>query len=127
MEAKSHSQRALHNWHNQKSEQFLIVPVSENVNIYTIQSVATLGVYLHMDGFQFSGSGGGIVNCQKGVTEQEKFRIVHGSDGSFSIESKTAPFIFLQMSETEVNCQYGAYCWEKFRLRSADQFGQDSK
>ena len=113
------------------SEQFLIVPVSENLNIYTIQSVATLEVYLRMDGCrmtQFSGSGGGVVNCQKGITELAKFKIVYnGNDGSFSIESKTAPFIFLRMSETEVNCQYGAHSWEKFRLRCADQFGQKSK
>lgn len=108
-------------------EQFLIVPVSENMNVYTIQSVATPGIYLRMDGHgltQFSNSGEGIVNCQKGVTDQEKFKFVYNGDGdgSFSIESSTSPFVFLRMDESAVNCQYGADCNEKFKLRSVASY-----
>ena len=106
------------------SQQFFITPVAENTNIYTIQSAATPGIYIRMDGHDMTkkvGSGAGVVNCQKGAADQEKLKIIYnGDDGTFSIESKQYPFVFLRMDvgKNVVNCQYGADKYERFSLRS---------
>ena len=108
---------------NSLSQQFFITPVAENSNIYTIQSAATPGIYLRMDGHDMTeriDPGAGVVNCQKGAADQEKLKIIYnGDDGSFSIESKEYPFVFLRMDvgKNIVNCQYGAYSYERFNLR----------
>ena len=80
---------------------------------------------------QFSGSGGGIVNCQYGARSYEKFNLTYNGDqGSFTIQSVQFPGVFLRMDGTGVNqfsgsgagvvnCQYGARSYEQFKLRSA--------
>ena len=58
-----------------KMQHFYIIPVAENTNIYTIQSVAYPGVYLRMDGSDLTDyydPGAGVVNLQYGVTDEEK-------------------------------------------------------
>ena len=107
-------------------QQFFIIPVAENTNIYTIQPVAYPGVYLRMDGTgvnHFDGPGGGIVNLQYGVTDEEKFKIVYNGDkGMFCIESLKYPLVFLRTNrENVVNCQYGALEWEMFSIRSVSE------
>ena len=109
-----------------KSEEqhFYIIPVAENTNIYTIQPVACPGVYLRMDGSSvttFAGLGCGIVNLQYGVSDEEKFKIVYnGEKGMFCFESLKYPFVFLRtdVSQNLVNCQYGAFKWEMYTIRS---------
>ena len=109
-----------------KSEEqhFYIIPVAEYTNIYTIQSVAYPGVYLRMDGSRvttFDGPGGGTVNLQYGVSDEEKFKILYnGEKGMFCFESLKYPFVFLRtdVSQNVVNCQYGAFKWEMYTIRS---------
>ena len=107
---------------NSTSHQF-----AEDTNIYTIQSVAFPGVYLRMDGSGLTGytdSGGGVVNCQFGVTSYEKFRIVYNADkyaGMFSIGSQAFPFVSLRVDgeKSVINCQFGMYSCEVFTIFSS--------
>ena len=107
-----------------EGQHFYIIPVAENTNIYTIQPVPCPGVYLRMDGSSvttFAGPGGGIVNLQYGVTDEEKFKIVYnGEEGMFCFASLKYPFVFLRtdVSQNVVNCQYGAFKWEMYTIRS---------
>ena len=109
---------------NGESQQFFIIPVAEDSNIYTIQSVAYPGVYLRMDGSGitgFSSSGKGTVNLQYGVSNYEKFKIVFNAGkfrGMFSFESKAFPFVYLRTDSGKniVNCQYGAQSCEVYTI-----------
>ena len=62
--------------------------------------------------------GAGVVNCQKGAASQDKLKIIYnGDDGSFSIDiSFCLPAN--GCGQDIVNCQYGAYSYERFNLRS---------
>ena len=107
-----------------ESQQFYIIPVAEDCNIYTIQSVAHPGVYLRMNGSgvtRFNGPGSGTVNLQYGVSDLEKFRIIYNGDkyaGMFSFESKVFPFVYLRTDGQKgvVNCQYGARAYEMYTI-----------
>ena len=108
-----------------ESQHFFIIPVAEDTNIYTIQSVAHPGVYLRMDGSgitQFSYSGKGTVNLQYGASSDlEKFKIVYNAGnfaGMFSFESKAFPFVYLRTNggKSVVNCQYGARSHEMYTI-----------
>ena len=108
-----------------ESQHFFIIPVAEDSNIYTIQSVAYPGVYLRMDGSgitQFNSSGKGTVNLQYGATSNyEKFRIVFNAGkfpGMFSFESKVSPFVYLRTDsgKSVVNCQYGTRSFEMYTI-----------
>ena len=106
-----------------KMQHFYIIPVAENTNIYTIQSVAYPGVYLRMDGSDLTDyyDPGGFVNLQYGVTDKEKFKIVYnGEKGMFCIESLKYPLVFLRTDggSNIVNCQYIAQDWELYSIRS---------
>ena len=115
-------------------EKFVIEPPASERNVYTIQSVQWPGVYLRMDGngvTEFVGCGGGVVNCQFGDESYEKFQFIYnGVDKSFSIESIQFPGVYLRMDGTgvtskqdggggTVNCQFGAFPYERFKLTSA--------
>ena len=112
-----------------ESQQFFIIPFAEDTNIYTIQSVAFPGVYLRMDGTgmtEYTQPGGGSVNCQFGVSDLEKFKIVYNGGkfaGMFFIESKAFPFVCLRTDggRNLVNCQYGALDWEMYTIRSVSE------
>ena len=106
-----------------ESEQFYITPVAEDSNIYTIQSVKHLGLYLRMDGSGMThsvGSGGGVVNCQVGMDRYEKFRIVYVAGGKhhgkFTIGSQAFPFVHLRADGGVINCQYGAFSGEMYTI-----------
>ncbi len=95
---------------------------------YTIESNVFPNVFLRMDGngvTSKTGPGGGIVNCQFGAYSWENFSLNKQSDGTYTIGSNQFPNVFLRMdgngvtSKTgpgsgNVNCQYGAYSWEKY-------------
>ena len=110
-----------------KIQHFYIIPVAENSNIYTIQSAASPGVYLRMDGSDLTDyydPGAGVVNLQYGVTDKEKFKIVYnGEYGMFCFESLKYPLVFLRTdgSSNIVNCQYGAFKWEMYTIRSVSE------
>jgi hypothetical protein len=76
---------------------------------------------------QFTGPGGGAVNCQFGADAFEKFQLVPLSDGSVAIQSVAFPGVFLRMDGSGVsqftgpgggvvNCQFGADAFERFRI-----------
>lgn len=93
------------------------------------------GTFLCMDGEGLSksiGSGGGKVSCQDSCKEDTaKFLFHDQGDGTFTIESVQYPGIFLRMNgggvrsfanngTGEVNCQFGAGSWERFRLHEQE-------
>jgi hypothetical protein len=96
-----------------------------------INSIAFPKAFLRMDGGQvtkFMGPGGGVVNCQGSIGPWEKFKIhMDQSTFHFSVESVAFPNRFLRMDGTGVvpsgpgsgivNCQFGAFAWERFVLR----------
>lgn len=103
----------------------------------TIESVKFPGVFLRMDGSRvhsFAGTGAGIVNCQFGAGDWERFKLNSLNDGSYTIESVAFPNVFLRMdgnnpSQKEgdygnVNCQYGADSYEKFYLVNFPETGK---
>jgi hypothetical protein len=87
-------------------------------------------VYLRMDGrgvSQPAGAGAGTVNGQFGAHSWEKFRLHEFDDGTVAIESVSFPGVYLRMDAAgmnayqhlgggTVNCQFGAFTHEKFRL-----------
>ncbi len=97
---------------------------------YSFESVNFAGVYLRMDGNGVTspqGPGAGVVNCQYGVGPWEKFHIRSSVKGIYSVESVQFPGVFLRMDGNGVtqptgpgggivNCQYGAFPYEMFRL-----------
>ena len=99
-----------------------------------IQSAAFKEVFLRMDGSKVTsktGSGGGVVNCQKGMEDTGKFNIKAQSDGTVTIESVKYPGVYLRMDGSgirsfagagagKVNCQFTADAWERFRLHKQD-------
>ena len=99
-----------------------------------IQSAAFSDVFLRMDGSnvtQKTGSGGGVVNCQKGMEETGKFKIQQQNDGTVVIESIKYPGVYLRMDGSNVksfagagagrvNCQLGADMWEHFKLHEQE-------
>lgn len=104
---------------------------------FTLESVKFPGVFLRMDGSRvraFAGAGAGIVNCQFGAAEWERFKLNEQSDGSYTIESVAFPNVYLRMdgnnpSKKEddfgtVNCQYGASSCEKFYLVNLPEIGK---
>ena len=109
-------------------EKFKIAKLSDGY--YTIESVQFPNVFLRMDGngvTSTTGPGGGTVNCQYGAFAWEKFKIAKLSDGYYTIESVQFPNVFLRMDGNgvtsttgpgggTVNCQYGAFAWEKYRI-----------
>jgi hypothetical protein len=105
----------------------LMIHVSDDKpNEFSIGSSYFENVYLRMDASTFtqaSTNGGGVVNCQYGSKEWEKFRFVPQPDGTKAIESIHFPGKFLRMDGTEkakpegyggVNCQTSVGPWEKF-------------
>jgi phospholipase C len=88
---------------------------------YAIGSVTFPGVYLRMDGSGVSQSTpiGGIVNCQFGILEWEKFNIaVVPVTMGMSIESAAFPGVYLRMDDVgctentapgcgKINCHWG--------------------
>lgn len=104
---------------------------------FTIESVKYPGIFLRMDGSNirsFAGSGAGIVNCQFGAREWERFKLNRLNDGSYSIESVAFPNVVLRMDGNNpnkkeedfgtVNCQYGAGSYEKFYLVNSPEIGK---
>jgi len=99
-------------------------------DIAAIRSAQFPNAYLRMDGTGvtgFVGPGAGTVNCQFGAGSWEKFLFVPQSDGSVAIGSLQFPGVFLRMDGTgvtgftgpgggQINCQFGAGAWEKFKL-----------
>ena len=97
---------------------------------YKFESVQFPGVYLRMDGkrvTEFTGPGGGIVNCQFGAGPNEKFKLNCTDGCNYTIESVQFPRVYLRLDGNGVtkftspgggvvNCQFGAGPWEKFRL-----------
>ncbi len=72
-------------------------------------------------------SGAGVVNCQYGVGPWEKFHLQSDVKEIYSIESVQFSGVFLRMDGNGVtqptgpgggivNCQYGAFPYEMFRL-----------
>jgi phospholipase C len=102
---------------------------------YAIESVQFPNVFLRLDGTGLtapSDIGGGTANCQYGSFAQERFYIVKLSDGTYTINSKTYPNIYLRMDGSTVtaplnngggvvNCQYNASAQERFYI-SPDLF-----
>lgn len=98
----------------------------DNPNEFSIGSSYFDHIYLRMDATTFtqaSTNGGGVVNCQYGINEWEKFKFVPQPDGTKAIESVHFPGKFLRMDGTEkakpegyggVNCQTSVGPWEKF-------------
>ncbi|WAS89856.1 fascin domain-containing protein [Nannocystis punicea] len=98
--------------------------------VYTIQSAAFSNVFLRMDGrgvVQTTASGGGVVNCQYGASDWERFNLVDQGGGLVAIGSVAFSNVFLRMDGNGVtqpaaagagvvNCQYGADAWERFRV-----------
>ncbi|MGE5673821.1 MAG: fascin domain-containing protein [Mycobacterium leprae] len=98
--------------------------------LVTFESAAFPNVFLRLDGTGVTartGPGAGQVNCQFGAKEWEVFRIVRQPNDVITIESLAFPGVYLRMDGTvvtapvgpgggTVNCQFGAYEWEQFRL-----------
>jgi hypothetical protein len=90
-------------------------------------------VYLRLDGSavtQFSGDGGGLVNCQFGVGAWERFRLRPQADGTVAIASAQFDNVYLRLDGSAVtqfsgdgggliNCQLGVGLWERFNLEIA--------
>ncbi|WP_157084734.1 hypothetical protein [Sphingomonas pituitosa] len=99
----------------------------------SFESAQFKNVFLRMDGrgvVGFSGSGGGVVNCQYTAMEYERFRLVLNADLSASIESVQFDKVFLRLDGSSVkaptapgggvvNCQYGVGEYEKFVIVQA--------
>lgn len=99
-------------------------------NTYTIESMASPGAFLRMDGTgvtKFNGPNLGTVNCQFGAYSWEHFKLHKLGDGVYTIESAQFPGVFLRMDGTNVKtfkasgagsvtCQFGANSWERFRI-----------
>lgn len=99
-------------------------------NIVAVSSIAFPGAYLRVDGRGvegFSAHGAGKVNCQFGVANWEKFRIVPQPDGTVALAPISFANVFLRLDGTGVhgvsptgggtaNCNYGVGAWEKFHL-----------
>lgn len=99
-------------------------------DLVSIRSAQFPQADLRLDGravTQFAGPGAGIVNCQFGAFGWEKFRLVAQGNGTVAIESVQFPNVYLRMDGRTVtqfagagggivNCQFGAFGWEKFRL-----------
>ncbi len=97
---------------------------------YAIESRAFRGCYLRMDGSgvtHFQDNGAGVVNCQKGHEQYERFRIVRLKDGLYAIESIEFRNCWLRMDGRPislpsdkgiVNCQWGGFPkpFEKFAI-----------
>jgi hypothetical protein len=102
---------------------------------YAIESVQFPNVFLRLDGTGLtapSDIGGGTANCQYGSFAQERFYIAKLSDGTYTINSKAYPNIYLRMDGSTVtgpldngggvvNCQYNASAQERFYI-SPDLF-----
>ncbi|KAH0551500.1 hypothetical protein GP486_007285 [Trichoglossum hirsutum] len=86
-------------------------------------------IYLRLDAKGFtksSGKGGGVVNCQFGSSDDEKFRLVDQPDGSKAIASVKWPGVYLRMDGSTgplagndnglglVNAELSVGPWEKF-------------
>jgi phospholipase C len=96
-----------------------------------IRSAQFPNVHLRMDGngvTALTGSGGGTVNCQFGAHAWEQFTLEQQSDGTVTIASSAFPNVHLRMDGNgvtattgsgggTVNCQFGAYAWERFTLQ----------
>jgi len=108
---------------------------------HAIKSIAFPNVFLRMDGrsvTSFQGEGSGVVNCQYGAYEWEKYDIIpvfmppstitQDPDSiPYVIVSRSFPNVFLRMDGRSVtsfqgegsgvvNCQFGAYEWEHYNL-----------
>ncbi|KAI9861886.1 MAG: hypothetical protein M1813_004954 [Trichoglossum hirsutum] len=96
---------------------------------FGIRSATFANVYLRLDAKGFtksSGKGGGVVNCQFGASDDEKFRFVDQTDGSKAIASVKFPGVYLRMDGTPtpqpgndngvglVNAELSVGPWEKF-------------
>ena len=103
---------------------------------FTFESLKYPGVFLRMDGSRvrsFAGAGAGIVNCQFGAADWERFKLNDLEDGSYTIESAAFPNVYLRMDGNNpsgkeddfgtVNCQYGAGSCEKFNLLNFPETG----
>ncbi|SEF52922.1 fibroblast growth factor [Parabacteroides chinchillae] len=55
-----------------------------------------------------TGSGGGVVNCQKGMEDTGKFNIKAQSDGTVTIESVKYPGVYLRMDGSGIRSFAGA-------------------
>lgn len=98
--------------------------------VVAIASAYFDNVHLRVDGSavtQFSGSGGGVVNCQFGFGSWERFRLEPRPDGTVAIASTQFNNVYLRMDGSAVtqfgsdgggvvNCQFGVGGWERFRL-----------
>jgi hypothetical protein len=98
---------------------------------FGIRSSNFENVYLRLDATDFKkskGNGGGVVNCQFGAKEYEKFKFVDlgQPDGSKAIESVHWPGVYLRMDDLPtshpddskghgiVNAELSVGPWEKF-------------
>ena len=109
-------------------EKFVVRPaLTEQI---TLSCPTFPGVYLRMDGSGLTqplDAGGGTVNCQYGAHSWEQLQIVPQPNGTLGIASLAFPGVYLRMDGRGVtrptgpgggvvNCQYGAYAWEQFRM-----------
>jgi hypothetical protein len=99
-----------------------------------IESAHTPQMFLSMDGRSVTTSrdgGSGSVSLQGSIGAWETFKLIEHEDGTCSIESDAFPNVFLRMDGRgvnsfrdggagEVNCQFGAMGWEKFRWEAQD-------
>lgn len=108
--------------------------VKKEIPYLRIGSVVFPNAYLRMDATGVNrrvDAGAGIVNCQFGAQENELFKFVQYEDDTYTIEPMKYPGVFLRMDGNgvttfngknlgTVNCQFGAYGWEHFRLHKQD-------
>ena len=103
----------------------------------SIESAHFPGVFLRLDGTGLSPAhkppnGGGVVNCQQGASEWEKFRLVQLEGNVTTIESVQFPGVYIRMDGSSVkskqlngggvvNAQVGAQAWEKFKLHPSGE------
>jgi phospholipase C len=112
-------------------EKFRLQPQADGT--VAIASAQFDNVYLRLDGSavtQFSGDGGGLVNCQFGVGAWERFRLRPQADGTVAIASAQFDNVYLRLDGSAVtqfsgdgggliNCQFGVGLWERFNLEIA--------
>ena len=104
--------------------------------IVSIESANFSGIFLRMDGSGLSPSnkppnGGGLVNCQHGAQEWERFILRELEGDVIALESSHFSGVYLRMDGSSVksnnqsgggvvNAQFGIGAWEKFRLRQSN-------
>ncbi|MFH7597963.1 hypothetical protein WDV06_23065 [Streptomyces racemochromogenes] len=97
----------------------------------TIQSTFFPNIFLRMDGTgvtSFTDPGSGTVNCQYGPGPWTAYKARLQADGTYAFESAAFPNVFLRMDGAgvpanmagggKVNCQFGAFPYEKYHLRA---------